>query len=46
MIETLLWIVLAAIAAIGFFRLIEDWAEIGDRIDEGTDPKEHDEWPT
>ena len=45
MLETIIIIAVALAAAIGFFRVIEGWAEIGN-IDETSDPQEHDEWPT
>lgn len=44
MAETILIIVIAAAAAIWFFRIIEGWSEIN--IDETSKPQEHDEWPT
>lgn len=44
MFETILIIVIATAAAIGFFRVIEGWSEIG-TIDERTSAEEHDEWP-
>ena len=44
MAETILIIVIAAAAAIWFFRTIEGWSEIN--IDETSKTQEHDEWPT
>ncbi len=35
MIETIIWILLALIAAVWFFSIIEDWSDIG--------PIDHDE---
>lgn len=41
-----LWIIGGFGIAILFFNIIEDWTNINDRIEDGTDPQEHDEWPT
>lgn len=46
MFETILFILAAVAAAIFFFRVLEDWTDINDRIEDGTDPSETDEWPT
>lgn len=45
MLETVLFIIAAFAAAVFFFRILEDWTDINDRIEDGTDPTEHDEWP-
>lgn len=46
MLETILFIIAAFAAAVFFFRILEGWAEISEHIEDGTDPTEHDEWPT
>lgn len=45
MIETLMWIVLALAGSVFFFRILEGWADIGNRIHDETEPTETDEWP-
>ena len=41
-----LLIPLGLAVAIGFFRALEGWTDLNNRIEEGTSAEEHDEWPT
>ena len=40
-----IWIPAGLAVAIGFFLALEGWTDLNNRIEDGTDPTEHDEWP-
>lgn len=40
-----LWIPFGVAAAVAFFKIIEGWSELGDRLPDDH-IEEHDEWPT